>query len=321
MRAAADESRAEALFREGRSLLADGRVADACDKFAESQNEQPSVGALLNLARCHTTARLTVSAWTTYLAAARLARAQGRSEQAAEAELRAAELEPRVMYLALRFEAPAPGMVVTRDGEPLSQTVSSGPVPVDPGNHVIAVHAPGYAPFVTTLRFTEPGQVRSLTIPALTPLQAGGAKRAEPADAATGLAVGPVTPAGNTRAQVETPAAWHVLPTESWIAVGIGTAALASSAVVAWVAKSKWDDAHEQGLCDSAHVCSDAGMSETAEARRLGNLATIGTVIGVASFVSAGLFYATARASRTGPVRAGVSLSHSQAGLELRGEF
>jgi hypothetical protein len=44
-------------------------------------------------------------------------------------------------------------------------------------------------------------------------------------------------------------------------------------------------------------------------------------VIGVASFVSAGLFYATARASSTGPVRAGLSLGHSQAGLELRGEF
>ena len=39
--AAAEPTRAEALFREGRRLLAEGQLAAACDKFAESQREQP----------------------------------------------------------------------------------------------------------------------------------------------------------------------------------------------------------------------------------------------------------------------------------------
>jgi hypothetical protein len=285
LHATADESKAEGLFREGRS-----------------QNEQPSVGALLNLARCHTSAGMTASAWSAYLAAARLARAQRRPEQAAEAELRAAELEPRVMYLRLQFEAQVPDAIITLDGEPLSLADLNEPVPVDPGSHVVRVFAPGHADYVMSVRLMDPGGVRSLTIPALTPLEVSEGKRLEAA---------PAAPAGST----------HVLPTEAWVAVGIGTAALASSAVAAWVAKSKWDDAHEQGLCDSAHACNDAGLHETAEARRLGNFATIGTAIGVASFVSAGLFYATARASRTGPVRAGVALSGSHAVLDLRGEF
>ena len=43
---------AEALFREGKRLLKDGKTAEACDKFAASDHLDRSAGTLLNLADC-----------------------------------------------------------------------------------------------------------------------------------------------------------------------------------------------------------------------------------------------------------------------------
>ena len=44
---------AEALFQQGKELMAQGKIAKACDKFAGSFRAEQSTGTLLNLARCH----------------------------------------------------------------------------------------------------------------------------------------------------------------------------------------------------------------------------------------------------------------------------
>src|SRR6188508_1232334 len=68
---------AEALFIEGRRLVAEGKTAEGCAKFAESQALDPGVGTLLNLARCYERIGRTASAWTTYREAASRAQAAG----------------------------------------------------------------------------------------------------------------------------------------------------------------------------------------------------------------------------------------------------
>ena len=308
--AAADPAKAESLFREGRQLLAEGRLAAACDKFAESQREEPSPGALLNLARCHGEAGLTATAWSEYLAAARLARSQERPQQAAEAELRAAELEPRLVRLSVMVDSPAPGVVVMRNGEPLAPADFGKPLPVDPGRYALRAVAPAHAEWATSVVVSLPGELRSVTIPALTPLAPLG-----PAPHATTPATAP------QRATPPTGGEHRSIPTATWVAAGVGTAALASSLVLGVVAKSKWDDAHDRGLCDASHSCNREGLSQTDEARRLGNLATGCAVVGVAAFAGAFLFYAFDASSKHAPVQLGATVGRTSAELALRGGF
>lgn len=45
-------AQAEVLFRQGRDLLAAGKVAEACSSFEESQKLEPAVTTLLDLAGC-----------------------------------------------------------------------------------------------------------------------------------------------------------------------------------------------------------------------------------------------------------------------------
>src|SRR5258705_3259626 len=67
--ASADLAGAEALFRQGRQLLSEGKTAAACEKFAASQRMDPSSGTLLNLADCHAGEGKTASAWAGFLTA------------------------------------------------------------------------------------------------------------------------------------------------------------------------------------------------------------------------------------------------------------
>jgi hypothetical protein len=320
--AAADPAKAESLFREGRRLLADGQLVAACEKFSESQREEPSSGTLLNLARCHGDAGLTATAWAEYLAAARLARAQARPQQAAEAELRASELEPLLVRMLVQLDAPAQGIVVTRDEKPLGVADLGQPLAVDPGRHVLRAVAPGYAEWTTSVLLTEPGELRSVRIPALVPLAPSPqpaarqpATQATPAESSSAAA----KPDRTTGAVVASEP--RRIPPATWVAAGVGTAALASSAVLAWIAKSKWDDAHDRGLCDASHSCNQEGLSQTDQARRLGNVATGCAVVGVAAFASAFLFYSFDTPSSKTPVRVGVAFDRASAALGLQGGF
>ncbi len=311
VRAAAEEApTAEQLFREGRKLLADGQIVEACDRFAESERLEPSPGALLNLARCHADAGMTGTAWSEYLAAARLARTQERPQQAAEAELRAAELQPRLLRLRIELDAAGtPGLVVSRNGVQLTASDVNIPAIVDPGSHVIRATAPGHAEWSTTVLVTHPGQLRTVIVPALTPLPtapAAAPSRAERAPAAASEAPPPEA---------------HGISARTWVAGGVSAAALVSSGVLAWVAKSKWDHAHDSGDCDASHACNSQGLDETARARGLGNAATGVALAGVAAGLCATLFYFYDVRGRKTPAQAHVAAGPASITLGVRGWF
>src|SRR5262245_53123818 len=57
---------AEALFRQGKDLLAAGKTSEACPKLAESQRIDPAGGTLIALALCYEADGKTASAWVVF---------------------------------------------------------------------------------------------------------------------------------------------------------------------------------------------------------------------------------------------------------------
>src|SRR3954465_9465866 len=65
---------AEALFNQGRDLMTAGKFVEACPKFEASQQLDPGLGTMLNLAECYEKTGRTASAWAEYREAIPLAR-------------------------------------------------------------------------------------------------------------------------------------------------------------------------------------------------------------------------------------------------------
>src|SRR6478672_5858918 len=91
-----DPAAAEAFFAEGRTLLKQGRYAEACSKFEASQKLDPGNGTLMNLADCYEKSGRVASAWLSFREAAAAAASASQVARASHARARAASLEPRL---------------------------------------------------------------------------------------------------------------------------------------------------------------------------------------------------------------------------------
>lgn len=160
---------AEALFQEGRRLLDEGKREQACAKFAESQQLAPSPGALLNLGDCHEREGKLATAWSEFLAAARLYNAPGNQPERDFCLREAALLEPRLSHLTLHLEGWVPGLLLKRDGRAVDAAQLDLPVPVDPGVYVITAEAQGRVPFRTSVMVKAQKTETTVVVPALSP--------------------------------------------------------------------------------------------------------------------------------------------------------
>jgi hypothetical protein len=263
-RAGNDMAAAEALFHDARRLLADGKLAEACQKFAQSQELDPSSGTLLNLALCHEEQGLTASAWAEFLAAARLAKAQQRPDREEEARRRAEALAPKLSYLTITVEAPVEGLVVRRNGEQVPAGEIGTKLPMDPGSYEIVATAPARAEWRLVVRLDPGGGFREIVVPPLEAKETPNPpeERAEPPRGPDGGTVG----AGAEEAPEPTPTLGYTL-------VGLGTAALVTGTVFGILALGSHSDAKSD--CPTLRDCSP----ETMEARdRAGTQATIANI-------------------------------------------
>lgn len=263
---------AEALFKEGRALMQAGNADAACLKFAESQRLDPSAGTALNLAQCYEHVGKTASAWAQYLVARRIGQAQEREPVVAEATKKAAELEPKLSHLLLQISEPVEGLTVVLGETQLEPAAVGSKIPVDPGDVVVRVSAPGYQDSTTEVHIPERGETR-VVIPALLP-----EIREQPVDAPAF--------APPTRSEPP-PDAGHERPDRTWAYVlgGVGLAALGTGVGLGFAAKSKNDEARE--LCGGG--TSGCPLETMGAADDADTLATAGTIVGGVGLVSLAL--------------------------------
>lgn len=158
---------AEALFQQGRSLMAEGELDKACAAFARSYELDRSVGAVLNLAVCNEKRGRTATAWAQFATTRALAQRNGQRERAAFADERAKALEARLATVTILASEPPTQLVVSVDGERVDSAALGVALPLDPGRHEIEIGAPGKKPWTTSLDVPDSKVSLTLEVPEL----------------------------------------------------------------------------------------------------------------------------------------------------------
>lgn len=255
---------AEALFQQGRALLADGKTAEACDRFAQSQRIEPKLGTLLNLAACHEAQGLVATAWAEFTSAATLARRDGQEEREAFAREHIEALAKRLSTVRVIVASAPAGATIALDGAAVP--LADAPLPVDPGNHRVEVTAPGHAPWSTTFTIDREGSVREIHVPALAPV---GAAPAAPPPGAT---PGP-TPVADAATGED-----GGIPPLAIIGFSVGGAGLLVGSVTGLVAIGQTSDIEDR--C-TAGACPPSEQDDIDAADTMANVSNVGFALGL----------------------------------------
>jgi hypothetical protein len=257
---------AEALFGQGRDLMAQGKYAEACPKFADSQKQDPKSSTLLNLANCYEKAGRTATAWATYREAAALAKQEGQAEYVATAVKRADALFPKLSKMVVKVNGPVEGIEIKRDGVIVTPSEWGAAIPADPGMHVIEASAPKKESWKGTVEVPGGGGMGTIDVPTLKDV-----KEAPPPPP-------PPPPKFPKGSGTETKSG-SSMKTIGWVVGGLGVVSVGVGTYFIFHGKSKFDAS--QPHCVSSTVCSDpTGVDLRSDARTAGNFATAFFVIG-----------------------------------------
>jgi hypothetical protein len=288
---AQNKAAGEAAFQKAKKLQADGKMAEACDAFEQSQKLDAQLGTQYNLARCWENLGKLASAWGEYTELAAKDTNPGRR---ADSEKRVKALAPRLDKLALTVKARTPGLAISRDGTDVTLLVDVD-TPIDPGTYVFKATAQGYKEWSSEVKVTGEGQRVAVEVPGLEKLPD---------------TVGPVGP---DHPDVEHPDVGpsitgpahvdHGEPTKSnrkLIAYGVGGAGIVATGVgLLFGAQAKGLKGEADDLCNGdTSMCPadkiDDANKKIDKARSKATISTIGVGVGVAAIVGGVVLYLTA---------------------------
>jgi hypothetical protein len=278
---------AEQLFRDARSLMQEARYEEALAKLQASQELDPGIGTLLNLADCFERLGRTASAWATFTEAAQRAHRDGDLVRGQAADERAKALETKLVRVQISAKSGSDGKVavVELDGKPLSPALYGIATPVDPGPHRLVARLAGMQSFETSVDVVGEGQTVTVSVPALLPVNSPAEKTP---DVVPVNRVAVPTPS-KTNPSESSPRA-HTLSTAEWLLGGTGLLALAVGSGYATSAWLAWDDAKDQGCKDGQ--CPTPSAQKRAEAAGTrADIATGGLLLGGALVATAGVLY------------------------------
>jgi hypothetical protein len=269
---ARDPAAAEALFRQGRAASEQQDFNTACAKFRESNRLDPAVGTVFNIADCEEKLGRLATSWTLFQEVVqRLPPADNRR---AIAEQRASKLEPRVPKLSIHLaHTDRTDITVHRDGVSLGAASLDTALPVDPGDHVVIVEAPGTRAAEFHAHVAE-GENAQLAIAIGDALPAS-----EPQAGSTGTTPGT---APGDRAPTHTAA---------YVVGGVGVAGLITGAIAGVLVLNKKSTVSSE--C-AGKLCSQAGLDAANAGKTLGVVTTVGLVTGVVALGAATYLFMSA---------------------------
>ncbi len=311
----ADSAAAESLFRDGRALIKQGKLAQGCEKIQASQKIEASVGTLLNLGDCREKLGQLASAWAAFREAEALAKRKGNDgKRQAEASRRASALEPRLSNLVIEVPSPVEGLVIKRDNEIVDRGGWNTPLPVDPSAHVVVAEAPGYKPWKLEVTVDPRSRRRIVQVPRLERL----AVTETPTDSPIPPPVIVTQP--TTAVLVKPRPRSRTWSTTRGVAVAVGVLGAGSLVTGAYFG-SRADDLQKQSdaICPTLACDDPEGLRLNDKAQKQASRANIAFGLGGAAAVAAGVMWFLGKPDDemvVAPV-----MSDSQAGVSLRGRF
>lgn len=316
----AERGLASALFEQGRTLMGDGRIDEACVKFAESQRMHPGGGTLLNLALCHEKQGKIATALTEFREARTLAKKDNRADRESAAEGEIAKLEPLLSKISVIVSADVkvPGITVEVDGLPLSEGAWGTQFPVDPGTINIIVKAPGYREWKSAIDIGATARTADINVPKLEKDVAIGAST-PPVPTTTSSAKPP--PIASSSSLITSPpviepdAPMSTMRKGGFVLGGIGLALVGVGAIAGGVAISKNTEAAKycpKDLCNTPDEVDRANQALT-----FAHLSTATFAVGIAGVVAGTVM--VVMAPKTAPGK--VSLSIGPQFISVTGKF
>jgi hypothetical protein len=163
-----DPAAAEALYLTGRKLVGDGNWAEGCEKFRASLELNPAVSTLINIAKCSEHEGKLTQALVEYRRSSQLNQdtlgeeRKRKLEQVVKESI--AALEPRLARVQLVVTNRPNGIEIKRDGLTLPIATIGETIPLDPGEHVFVVAAPGFRSEERKVVLTE-GESQTIELP------------------------------------------------------------------------------------------------------------------------------------------------------------
>ncbi|MBL9021096.1 MAG: hypothetical protein JNL21_02800 [Myxococcales bacterium] len=136
--ARADAAVADQLFKQAKELMKEGKISEACERFRESYETDPALGALLNLADCLERDGRVASAYGRWGEAAELA-GRKQDERVTFARERRDALKGKLSFLTVQVSGSSDGLSVYRGNTKLTPGAFGIALPTDPGEAVVQV--------------------------------------------------------------------------------------------------------------------------------------------------------------------------------------
>jgi len=314
-RALAQLPLADELFQQGKALLEQRRVAEACQKFEASLALARRGGTLLNLAVCREEEGRTASALTLFQQARERAQEDQRQDRIKLVDEHVERLRPRLSWLTI---TPAPGiapagLTIRCDDSTLPPENWGAPQAMDPGEHVITASARGRIPITVKVQVQAHADHQSIALPEL-PLVP-----VKPAHAV------PAVPPATSPQKSQEGAVSSSPPVLGFVMLGVGATALAVGS--AFGIQAIIDSNHSQALC-SGPPCSAEAYQANERARTAAHVANVAIPTG-AAVAGLGLFMllreaapAPARAlSKATSLHVESAFTHDSGGLVVQGAW